>query len=73
METELSIFGIEVDTAIFTARLPKYKLERVIKRIGEVLSDSSNSISYLDIQLLVGFLLFCSQEVQLGRVFTHRL
>ncbi len=58
--TEVSIFGIKVDTTTFTARLPQDKLERVIKKTGEVLDDPSNSISYLNIQSLVGFLSFCS-------------
>ncbi len=58
--TEVSVFGIEVDTSTFTARLPQDKLERAIKKTGEALSDSSNSISYLDIQSLVHFLSFCS-------------
>ncbi len=58
--TEVPVFGIEVDTSTFTARLPQNKLERAIKKTGEAVSDSSNSISYLDIQSLVGFLSFCS-------------
>ncbi len=71
--TKVSVFGIEVDTSTFTARLSQDKLERAIKKTGEVLSDSSNSISYLDIQSLVGFLSFCSQAVHLGRVIMRRL
>lgn len=71
MGTELSVFGIKVNTSIFTARLPKDKLERAIKSTAEVLANSS--VSLLDLQLLVGFLSFCSQAVKLGRVFMKRL
>lgn len=53
--TELPIFGIEIDSATFTARLPQDKLERAIRKTGEVLKESIGSISYIDIQSLVGF------------------
>lgn len=63
MRTKLSIFGIRVNSIIFTTRLPKAKLERAIKKIREVLSNNSNSILHFDIQLLVSFLLFYFQAL----------
>lgn len=69
----VSILGIEVDTNLFTACLPKEKLDRAISKTAAVLADISGSISLFDIQSLVGFLFFCSQAVCLGRVFMRRL
>lgn len=71
--TVVSVFGIKVDISTFTARLPQDKLERAIRRTSEALSDSSNSISYLDIQSLVGFLSFWSQAARLERGFMRWL
>lgn len=41
MGTELLVFGIEVDTTTFNARLPRDKLERAIKKTAEVLAHNS--------------------------------
>ncbi len=69
--TEVMVFGIEIDTSLFTARLPAEKLEKAIRANLKVLS--KKAISFIDIQSLVGFLSFCSQTVRLGRVFMRRL
>lgn len=53
---EVSIFGIEVDTATFTTRLLQNRLERAIKQIVKALDKDSNSISYFNIQSLLGLL-----------------
>ncbi len=63
----ITVFGIEVDTSSFTARLLRDKLEKAILASSKVLSQKA--VSYIDIQSLVGFLSFCSQAVKLGRVF----
>lgn len=69
--TEVVVFGIEVDTSSFTARLPKEKLTKAIEATSRILNEKS--VSFLDMQSLVGFLSFCSQAVRLGRVFMRRL
>ena len=56
--TVVTVFGIEVDTPSFTARLPRDKLEKAILASSKVLSQKA--VSYIDIQSLVGFLFFCS-------------
>ncbi len=67
----VTVFGIEVYTSSFTARLLRDKLEKAILASLKVLSQKT--VSYIDIQPLVGFLSFCSQAVRLGRVFMRRL
>ncbi len=69
--TVVTVFGIEVDLSSFTARLPRDKLEKAILTPSKVLSQKT--VSYIDIQSLVGFLSFRSQAVRLGRVFMRRL
>ncbi len=50
------VFGIEVGTLSFTVQLPRNKLEKAILTSSKVLSQKA--VSYIDIQLLVGFLFF---------------
>ena len=69
--TKLTVFGIGVDTTNFTARLPNEKLEKAIRAMAKVLGEPS--VSFLDMQSLVGFLSFFSQAVRLGRVFMRGL
>ena len=69
--TEVVVFGIEIDTSSLTARLPKEKLTKAIEATSRILNEKS--VSFLDMQSLVGFLSFCSQAVRLGRVFMRRL
>lgn len=69
--TTVVVFGIEVDTSCFRARLPKEKLDKVTKATAKVLSQKL--VNFIDIQSLVGFLSFCSQAVRLGCVFMRRL
>ncbi len=54
--TVVTVFGIEVDTSSFMARLPRDKLEKAILASSKVLSQKA--VSYIYIQLLVGFLFF---------------
>lgn len=56
--TQVIVFGIEVDTRSYTARLPTEKLEKAIRATSKVLA--KQSVTFLDIQSLVGFLSFCS-------------
>ncbi len=55
----------------FTAQLLRDKLGKAILASSKVLSQKA--VSYIGIQLLVGFFSFCSQAVRLGRVFMKRL
>ncbi len=45
--TQITVFGIEVNTSSFTARLPPEKLEKAIKATTKVLAEQS--VSFLDI------------------------
>ncbi len=45
--TLVTVFGIEVDTSSFTARLPRDKLEKAILASSKVLSQKA--VSYIDI------------------------
>ncbi len=69
--TMVTVFGIEVETSSFTARLPGNKLEKAILASSKILSQKA--VSYIDIQSFVGFLSFCAQAVRLGCVFIRRL
>lgn len=55
--TQLSVFGIEVDTTTFTARLPLEKLGKAIKATTKFLAEPP--VTFSEIQPLVGFLSFC--------------
>ncbi len=70
-ETQVIVFGIEIDIRKFTAKLPDEKLEKAVKVTSKVLA--KQSVTFLDIQSLVGFLSFCSHAVNLERVFMQRL
>lgn len=65
------VFAIKINTSCFIARLPKRKPEKAINSTVKALGQKS--VSFIDMQCLVGFLLFCSQAVRLGRVFIRRL
>lgn len=69
--TVVGVFGIVVNTSCFTARLPKEKLDKIIRAIAKVFSQKS--VSFINIQSLVGFLQFCLQAVRLGRIFMGKL
>ncbi len=65
------VFDIKVDQSCFTTCLPKEKLDKATWAIAKVLNQKS--VYFIDMQSLVGFLLFCLQAVRLGRVFMRRL
>ena len=69
--TVVKVFGNEVDTSKFTARLPKEKLGKAKNTTTKILGQ--RSVSFIDIQSLVSFLPFCSQAVRLGHVFMKGL
>lgn len=62
--TQITVFGIEIDTSTFTARLPAEKLDKAIRATSKVLAE--HFVSLLIVQFVVGFLSFCSQAVRLG-------
>ncbi len=65
--TQVIMFAIKIDTRKFTAKLPDKKLEKAVKANSKVLAEQS--VTFLDIQSLVGFLSFCSQALRLETVF----
>ncbi|MCJ1343189.1 hypothetical protein MMC31_001381 [Peltigera leucophlebia] len=71
MGTELSVFGIKVNTSIFTARLPKDKLERAIKSTAEVLANSSRSNNFSSIATISVLVIFVGRVPQAFTVVTH--
>lgn len=50
------VFGIEINTSCFAAHLPKDKLENKTRTIAKILRQKS--VSFIDIQSLVGFFHF---------------
>lgn len=68
---QVIVFGIEINTRKFIAKLPDQKLEKVVKATSKFLVEQS--IIFLVIQSLVGFLSFYFQAVCLKRVFMHKL
>ena len=71
MGTVVSIFGIEVDTNSFIARISPKKLHRAKEATEKALSN--NSLTLHDAQSLTGFLSFCAQVVHLEWVFMRKL
>lgn len=69
--TIVSVFGIEIDTNLFVARIPTDKLQRARESTGLALS--KESLTLHEAQSLTGFLSFCAQVVRLGWVFMRKL
>lgn len=65
--TVVPVFGIEVDTNQFMARLPEDKVLRACTLCSDTLSRSS--VTLHSIQSLAGLLNFCAQVVQLRWVY----
>ena len=65
--TLVSVLGIEIDTNLFIAQIPKEKLEKAKSATGDALS--KDSLTLHELQSLTGFFSFCAQVVQLGWVF----
>lgn len=70
-DTAVIVFGVEINTSLFTAQLLADKLNKAINATTKVLCQKA--VRFINIQSLVGFLSFCSQAVRLGRVFMRRL
>lgn len=70
-KTIIKVFGIKVDISNFLARLLKEKIDKAVKATKKILK--KKFVSFTDMQLLVGFLSFCSQVVNLEQVFMQRL
>ena len=71
MGTIVSVFGIEIDTNLFVARIPADKLQRVRDATREALS--KQALTLYEAQSLTGFLSFCAQVFRLGWVFMLKL
>lgn len=69
--TIVSVLGIELDTNLFTARLPEKKLHRAIEATKAALIQQS--LTLREAQSLTGFLSFCARAVRLGWVFMRSL
>ena len=62
----ISVLGLEIDTNLFTLRVPEDKMERAFKATSQALQQES--ITLKEIEALAGFLGFCAPEVQLGHL-----
>jgi len=62
----ISVLGLEIDTNLFTLRVPEDKMERAFKATSQALQQES--ITLKEIEALAGFLGFCAPAVQLGRL-----
>ena len=71
MGTVVSVFGIEIDTNLFVARVPADKQQKARDATGNALS--KESLTLHEAQSLTGFLSFCAQVVRLGWVFMRKL
>lgn len=71
MGTIVSVFGIEIDTNLFVARVPADKQQKAKDATGDALS--KESLTLHEAQSLTGFLSFCAQVVRLGWVFMRKL
>ena len=60
----ISVLGLEIDTNLFTLRVPEDKMERAFKATSQALQQES--ITLKEIEALAGFLSFCALTVQLG-------
>jgi hypothetical protein len=69
--TCITVLGIEIDTVQMIARLPSEKLIRAIQATTVALAGSSISLELAE--KLGGFLGFCAEVVQLGRVYMRYL
>lgn len=70
-ETIIPVFGIEVDTNVFTTRLLFDKLHKIFELSETELKKSS--ITLCETQLLTSFLSFFAKEVRLGKIFIRPL
>jgi reverse transcriptase-like protein len=64
--TVLTVLGLEIDTNLFTLRVPEEKLLQAYKATAKALDQ--DSITLNEIQSTAGFLGFCAPAVQLGRL-----
>jgi Reverse transcriptase (RNA-dependent DNA polymerase) len=69
--TCVTILGIEIDTVALTARLPREKMDRAQNAAAHALTHKG--VTLLQIQQLAGFLSFCSEVVQLGRIYMRNI
>lgn len=67
----VSVFGIEIDTNLFEARIPAEKLLNAKLSTSKALS--KKALTLHEVQSLTGFLSFCAQVVRLGWVFMQKL
>lgn len=64
------VFGLEIDTSLFTAQLPVNKREK--KNKVTLKGFSQEMVSFINIQSLIRFLSFCFQAIRRGRVFIKK-
>lgn len=67
----LSFAGIELDTVLFEARLPKDKIDKCLATISQF--KHRKKVCLRDVQSLIGLLNFACSVVQPGRAFLRRL
>ena len=71
MGTVVPVFGIEINTNLFEAQIPKNKLQQAQNATSNALS--KESLTLHEVQSLTDFLSFCAQAVCLGWVFMRKL
>ena len=70
--SEIIVFlGLELDSTLMVIRIPKAKVEEVVKKIQGVLSSKKTTLR--EMQSLIGMLNFCCRAVVAGRPFCRRL
>lgn len=63
--TVVNVLGIEIDTTLLQARMPRDKLTRASSEAASLLQQ--NRVSHKALQRVIGFLQHCSMVIRLGR------
>ena len=63
--------GIELDTHLMEARLPKDKHDRALRGVERLLH--TDAVTHRTLEKLLGFLSFCAKVIPLGRPFLRNL
>jgi hypothetical protein len=72
MGQELTILGIEVNMKTMTVSVPKKKVERLCKKLDDLLQEDKG-VSLKELRSLVGMLATCAMVMRQGRVYTQEL
>ena len=67
----LTFLGLQLDTTRMQVRIPDNKVQEVVQKIDEVLSNKKTTLKKM--QSLIGSLNFCCRAIVIGRPFIRRL